>query len=106
MVTRERMNEVLELLLGEQELSPERMDMMEEFRTDYFTEDDTKEELESLRKELEDTTNVLNDSKETITALSAEIKRRFFEKAEETNEKDEPETEETEETVTIKDFSE
>ena len=54
MVTKERMNEILDLVVGEQELTPELMDMLEEFRTDYFTEEerDDNTEVETLRKDI------------------------------------------------------
>lgn len=100
MVTRERMNEILDLVVGEQELTPELMDMLEEFRTDYFTEEekeDNTEEIEGLRGEIE--------SRDiTIKELKDEIRRRFFDKVvEEATVEDE---EKEEETITIKDFSE
>ena len=99
MVTIERMNEILDLVVGEQELTPELMDMLEEFRTDYFTEEerDDNTEVETLRKDIE-----ARDV--TISELKDEIRRRFFEKIVDEGKVDEEE--EDEETITIKDFSE
>ena len=100
MVTKERMNEILDLVVGEQELTPELMDMLEEFRTDYFTEEereDDTEEIETLRKDIE-------SRDVTISELKDEIRRRFFEKIVDEGKVDEEEKEE--ETITIKDFSE